>query len=135
MANRLVEKSRARAREAVADQLEAGEEVEVLLLGVTRPSVWLDALISPLLAMFQRSWYVLLTSRRVFVVPLSRSSGRPTGIEWEEPRAGVRVDRYRRGVLTGKLFLRRVADNRVLKLRVMLRNRDDALKIKSALDG
>jgi len=135
MANRLAEKSRARAREAVAGRLEPGEEIEVLLFGMTRPSLWLDFLISPLLAVFQRSWYVVLTDRRVLVVPLDRWSGRPTGVEWDEPRAGVRVDRYKRGVLMGKLFLRRVADGGVLKLQFVFRFRSDALAVKAALDG
>jgi hypothetical protein len=133
MANRLVEKSRGRVRDAIGDRLETGEEIEVLLFGVTRPSLWLDALVSPLLAVFQRSWYVVLTERRVFLVPLNRWSGRPTGADWDELRSGVRIDRYKRGVLMGRLFLRRVADGRVLKLRFMFRFRGDALRIKTAL--
>jgi hypothetical protein len=59
--------------------------------------------------MFQRSWYVVLTDRRVFVVPL--------------------------GLLMGKLFLRRAADGRVLKLRFLFRYRNDAVAIKDALGG
>ena len=133
MANRMVEKSRARARKAVAGRLEPGEEIEVLLFGVTRPSLWLDALISPLLVVLQRSWYVVMTNRRVFLVALSRVSARPSGVEWDEPRDGVRIEQYKRGVLTDKLFLRRVADGRVLKLRFMFRYRNEALRIKTAL--
>ncbi len=135
MANRLIERSRARVSEAVADRLEPGEEIQLLLFAVTRPSFWLDALISPLLAILQRSWYVVLTDRHVFVVPLARASGRPTGIEWDEPRAGLRVERYKPGVLMGKLFLRRTTDGRVLKLRFLFRYRKDALAIKNALGG
>jgi hypothetical protein len=133
--NRLIEKARARVRETVADRLEPGEEVELLFLAVTRPSFLMDVLISPLLAMLQRSWYVVLTDRRILLVPLARASGRPTGIEWDEPRAGVGVERYRPGLLMGKLFLRRATDGRVLKLRFLFRYRNDAIAIKDALGG
>ena len=135
MRNPFIERARARAREAVNGRLEAGEEIEVLLFAVTRPSVWLDALISPLLAVLQRTWYVVLTNRRVFLVPFGRRSGRPIGIDWEEPRGGVRVERYKRGVLMGKLFLRRLADDRVMKLRVPLGQKDAALEVKRALES
>lgn len=135
MKNRLIERGRARAREAVDGRLEAGEQIEVILYAVTRPNLWLEALISPLLIAFQRAWYLVLTDRRLFAIPYGRASGRPTGIEWEEPRGGVRVERYKRGVLMGKLFLRRVADDRVLKLRVPLGQKDPALEVKRALES
>lgn len=135
MANRFVEKRRAQAREVVADRLEPGEEIEILLFCVTRPYPWLGVLLTSFVVLFQRSWYVLLTDRRVFVVALNRWSGRPTGVEWDEPRAGVRVERYRRGLLMGKLYVRRVVDGRVLKLQFNFHFRSDALAIKSALDG
>jgi hypothetical protein len=43
----MVQKSRAWAREAVADRLETGEGIDVLLFGVTRPTLRLDALVFP----------------------------------------------------------------------------------------
>jgi hypothetical protein len=133
MASRMIEKSQARVREAVAGELAPGEEIEVLLFGITRLNFWLDVLIAPLLSFFQRMWYVVLTDQRVLLVRLNRWSGRPAGIEWIEPRAGVRVDRYAPGKLLGKLFLRRVSNGVELKLHFNFRNRAEAIAVKTVL--
>ena len=112
----------------MASRLEPGEAVEVNLFGITRPLI-------PRPGHRQRSWYVVLTNRRVLTVRLKGFSVRPAGVEWDELRAGVLVDRYAHGMYWGRLHLRRVSDGQVLKLQFVFPYRDAALVIKVALGG
>lgn len=135
MANATSEKGYQQTQELVVGRLGAGDTINVILSGVTRQSRWWDVFLGAFAITLRRPWYVVLTSHRVLVIARDRRSGSPTGIEWDEPRSTVQVDKYSAGRLSGKLFLRRPSDEQILKLIVNFRQRSEALEIKTALEA
>jgi hypothetical protein len=78
--------------EAMPSMLEPGEQVQAGVYAVSGPNPFFAQGLFGLVGMllFGVRWYfVAVTERRVIFVKASMMSGRPSGLAWADPRAGV----------------------------------------------
>lgn len=122
-----VDKRRERIAGFVMPQLEAGENVEVVVpTAQTGPTPWF-ALLTYLIFFAVRSYAIVLTDRRVIAVRSSMWTGRPKAVEAAYPRSQVRVQRYAPGQLWGKLSLAIPGSALDLNVHRMVRTDTDSL--------
>jgi hypothetical protein len=78
--------------EAMPSMLESGEQMQAGVYAVSGPNPFLAQGLFGLVGMllFGVRWYfVAVTERRVLFIKASMMSGRPNGLAWADPRAGV----------------------------------------------
>jgi hypothetical protein len=128
-------KLRERVEGAVAGTLEPGEQIQTVVQAQVWPRFFLglEALFGPLMFLLVKYYTVALTDRRVILLPGSKATGRPTGVEWAAQREAVTVETYRPGLLVTKLFLTRPGTDEILRLRIARRFSDTAERIAGAL--
>jgi hypothetical protein len=131
----LADKQIASVSAHVRELLEPDErEVAVLGQGMAGSSIWLVALISPLLAFLQTPYGVVVTDRRVFVVRLAKkmTGYPPKTVEGLYAAADVSAE-YQGGAVTGTLHLR-PRDGQPLKLSIQTIYKAGAQAVAAALN-
>jgi hypothetical protein len=109
-----------RAADFLRDRLQSGETIVGVTFGQARPRGWLglEFLIGVFAMIFATTpYYLVMTNQRLFMLRLTRASGRPNEIVWAEPHTAVAVDRFKRGRMWMLLYLRRVSDGRIIRFR------------------
>ncbi|HZR13173.1 MAG TPA: hypothetical protein VFC33_07980 [Acidimicrobiia bacterium] len=123
----MLDKRRERIAGFVMPQLEAGENVEVVVpTAQTGPS----PVFGPLACMVffaVRVYAPVLTGRRLLLLRCSKWTGRPKTIDAAYPRGEVRVERYAPGSLWGKLTLSLPGSTLDLNVHRMVRTDTDSL--------
>lgn len=125
---------RRRIEEATGPFLEPGEEVQVAAPAMSGPSPWLTMAFGGALgmALFNRSYGVLLTDRRVIFLRASMWTSRPKGLAFSVSRSGTSVAGFKPGAVWTKLRIRR-PDGREVGLHFPRLWREEAAAIRGAL--
>ena len=101
-----MDKGQQRVADVVTPQLGAGEQIQAILkTSQTGPSPFMYALFGWIWSLFIKYYAIAVTDRRVFLVNLSRLSGRAKSVGQVYPRADVKVVEWKEGALWSTLRL------------------------------
>jgi hypothetical protein len=120
------ETTRQQFSEAIAAELQPGERVLAGGFTVSGPSPMLAAAVGAagMLLLGMRSYYMAVTDRRVVMMRASGMSGRPRGLAFADPRAGVSITKVRSAAVWSHLKYRR-PDGKQMRLNFHRKWRDD----------
>jgi hypothetical protein len=127
------DKLKQRVTSSVEQALRPGERLEAVAYGFTSP---LPTLIGYLFEgliyyLITTPYFVGLTDQRVVFMKVSRMSTKSSSFAFDEPRAQVKVEQFKRGFSWSRMILQ--LPDRKLRLRFARNSRDEAEQIATAL--
>ena len=128
------EKIKQQFESALPGALEPGEQVRAGTLAQSGASPWLVAGLAGLLA-GQRSYFIVVTDRRVLFLQASRGTGRPQGVAWADPLGSVTLSDVAIGKAVWSRFRYRSAGGKELRLNVHRLWREEGAAVVAAIQG